>query len=783
MPAKILVVDDEPTMHLLIQKAFRRKLRQGEYEFLFAHHGVEALEQLDAHPDVDVLLTDINMPQMNGLTLLSKLASRQVETPKAIVISAYGDLRNIRTAMNQGAFDFLTKPINFEDLDITLSKTLNYVTQLKEAQIQKEQAQIAQTELSRQKALRESEQRIVQFLDAVPIGILVVDANGQPYYTNRSATELAQGITLLTSDVPGSLNAYRSNSNKPYPSETQPLAQALRGQSVTVDDLELHSAERTIPLEIAATPVYDATGQVVYAIATLTDITERKRAAQLLADYNRTLETQVAERTEALRASEATNKAMLTAIPDVLVRLTAEGLCQDVRQSSTVDTVLGSPSFWSVGKRLDELFPPEIAAQQLHYLHQALNTDQFQVYEYALPAHPNQPSRYEEARLVKLTDHEVLMMVRDISDRKRAEVALTTAKEAAEQANHAKSSFLASMSHELRTPLNAILGFSQLLGGDQSLNLQQRDNLQIINRSGEHLLCLINDILTMSKLEAGQDKLHISRFNFHQMLLSLYEMHRLMAQKKGLQLVLETDPSLPKIVRSDESKLRQIFSNLMGNAIKFTSSGTVIVRVELKSSASVETEPACVQVEVEDSGPGIAADELDLLFEPFVQTSSGEKSKEGTGLGLSISREYVQMMQGEITARSQLGVGSIFSFQVPLQVDEVAALVLDEALTSPALSESGVTVTLQPSNATDAVGPLEDILHPEDFADLEPGWIGQLHIAALTIDNTMLQSLLEQLPPTSATLKDKLLKLVEEFRFDLILEALRVTYPDQYSED
>ncbi|MGB0560601.1 MAG: ATP-binding protein [Spirulinaceae cyanobacterium] len=798
MPAKILVVDDEPTMHLLIQKAFRRKLRQGDYEFLFAHNGVEALAQLDAHPDVDVLLTDINMPQMNGLTLLSRLAERKIEIPKAIVISAYGDLRNIRTAMNQGAFDFLTKPINFEDLDITLSKTLNYVGQLKEARVEKQRAQLAQTELSRQKALREGEQRLVQFLEAVPVGILVVDATGHPYYTNRCATELVQQTTLLMPESPIFANAYYASSLAPYPPEQQPLVKALQGKSLIVDDLALVLGDRTLPLEVAATPIYDAQGKVMYAIATLTDITERKRTEQLLADYNHTLEAQVAERTAALQASEATNNAMLRAIPDVLVRLTASGRCQEIRPHPTL-TPSNSPSPWtmgqqSVGKQLTELFPPALAAQQMQYLNQALATEQLQVYEYTLPTPPSQSAHYEEVRIVKLTDDEVLMMVRDISDRKQAEAALQLAKESAETANRAKSAFLASMSHELRTPLNAILGFSQLLGGDQSLNGQQRDNLQIISRSGEHLLCLINDILTMSKLEAGQDKLHISRFNFQQMLRSLYEMHRLIAGKKGLQLNLETDRQLPQNIWSDESKLRQIFANLMGNAIKFTSAGSVTVGVTLQQidppgveQSTLEQQDqkdgegtqAWLRVTVEDTGPGIAESELQLLFEPFVQTSTGEKSKEGTGLGLSISREYVQMMQGEIGSCSQLGVGSQFFFRIPLRVDNFEPMSLES------LSRAAADPT-QRSESNDLPSrdeALENGLQPQDLLGQDEAWVEQLYIAAIAIDNTAITDLLNQLPPESNRLATKISQLVEQFRFDLLLEALRVAYPAQCSED
>lgn len=240
------------------------------------------------------------------------------------------------------------------------------------------------------------------------------------------------------------------------------------------------------------------------------------------------------------------------------------------------------------------------------------------------------------------------------------------ARRKAEAANCAKSIFLSNMSHELRTPLNAILGFTQVMERDRELDGRHQEHLKIVSRSGEHLLELINDVLEMSKIEAGHKTLNIESFDLYHLLDCLFKLLQLQATNKQLSFQIQRSPELPQYIKGDRGKLRQILINLLGNAIKFTEKGEVRLSV---TSHQLLTTPFIhhLRFEVRDTGSGISSEELNVLFKPFVQTETGRNSGEGTGLGLPISRQFVKLMGGDLKVESQVGCGTQFYFTIPVR--------------------------------------------------------------------------------------------------------------------
>jgi PAS domain S-box-containing protein len=276
---------------------------------------------------------------------------------------------------------------------------------------------------------------------------------------------------------------------------------------------------------------------------------------------------------------------------------------------------------------------------------------------------------------------------------------LVLARDAAETANRAKSIFLANMSHELRTPMNAILGFSSLMRQDPDLRPEQRDNLDIINRSGEHLLTLINDVLEMSKIEAGRTQLDITPFDLGNMVRDVADMMHLRAQQKGLQLLIDQSSQFPRYIKGDEARLRQIFINLIGNAVKFTQQGGVTVRL-----STIEDAISHLIIEVKDTGPGISSADQQRLFQPFVQLGKQAADNKGTGLGLAITRQYVQLMNGSISVDSTLGKGSLFRVELPLEEATASEVNL------PAKAMQGEVIGLAPNQPSYRILIVEDQL-------------------------------------------------------------------------
>ncbi len=270
------------------------------------------------------------------------------------------------------------------------------------------------------------------------------------------------------------------------------------------------------------------------------------------------------------------------------------------------------------------------------------------------------------SRAIKERENE-LIQHRDHLEELVAErtVELTIAKEQAESANRAKSEFLSSMSHELRTPLNAILGYAQILRLHNNLSDIQRQQIDIMRNSGEHLLTLINDILDVGKIEANKMEVEDAVFDLPALLSQVFNLTKLRAEEKELQFHYEAETPLPAYVHGDERKLRQVLLNLLSNAVKYTRRGSVTMRVSYGRAGEGR-----FRCEVTDSGIGIPADKLDLIFEPFTQLATDRQAREGTGLGLNITKRLLQLLDGELGVESTVGKGSTFWMELPLPVLE-----------------------------------------------------------------------------------------------------------------
>lgn len=391
-----------------------------------------------------------------------------------------------------------------------------------------------------------------------------------------------------------------------------------------------------------------------------------------------------------LRQSERRYKMLFDSFTDVVLVFKLDGHIVDANQTASQHlgisrTQLLQMNLWDLddsgltstehAERIDAVCKYGHANQELHYLRsdgaRLVFDASMRVIEYGgVPAIISVARDITERKRISDELHQLTAeLEKRVSARtaelERSNAALADAKAEADRANRAKSLFLASMSHEIRTPLNAILGFSQLLLHDSTISVEQREQMVTINRSGEHLLALINDILEMSKIEAGRAHVNLSAFDLGALVKDIATMFKLRAQSKGLSLVVKIS-DLPPAVISDENKIRQIFINLLGNAVKFTEHGQITWRVRTTDGNRLLTT-------VEDTGPGIEAEDLARLFDKFVQASHGVRAG-GTGLGLAISREFARLLGGDVVAESQPGRGSSFHFSIPLTEGSAADL-------------------------------------------------------------------------------------------------------------
>jgi PAS domain S-box-containing protein len=337
---------------------------------------------------------------------------------------------------------------------------------------------------------------------------------------------------------------------------------------------------------------------------------------------------------------------------------------------------------------------------------------------------------------------------------KNEQLELLTAE--AEAANRAKTIFLQTVSHEIRTPMNAILGYAQLMSQDPDLGMTAKANLKIISQSGEHLVALITDVLDMSKIEAGRTELNPARFNFRRLVDNLASMFRLSAQAKALRFEVLFDGESVVHVIADEGKVRQIFINLLGNAIKFTASGLVKLHLALYRRTANQL---WLSAKIEDTGLGISDEEQGRLFQPFSQIRRGLKAQEGTGLGLAIARSYARLMGGDITVTSVFGRGSTFRFEIPIASDE---LQIDP---SPSSLTDATRLRTEMATIPPAVNPLTLMELPVEL-------INGLHDAVQSGEKDRLDELIRGAGDLDTQVGAALKELADNYEYDALTSLL-----------
>jgi PAS domain S-box-containing protein len=498
-------------------------------------------------------------------------------------------------------------------------------------------------------ALRESEQRLADIIDFLPLATMVIDRAGRVTAWNRAM----EAITGTGRE--GILGKGDHEYALPFYGERRPILIDLvfaPEEDFATKYSHIHreggvlSAEAFIPklgivLVGYASPLYGSDGSIIGAIESIRDITDVRRVE--------------AE----LKEAEEKYRTILETMDSGYYEVDLEGnmlFCNPALRQflGYEETELPSLPF-------DAYMDRDEARRVLGIFKQVYTSGRPSGDFYWRLARKDGASAYSAASAYPVRNGRGAIVgfrgtVRDIT-------ILKEAKDAADAANRSKSVFLANMSHEIRTPMNAILGFAQLMERDPSLSAQSREHLDIINRSGEHLLMLINDILEMSKIEAGRATFVPTTFDLHALLQDIERMFHVRTDAKKLRFLLEKVGDVPRWAVTDEGKLRQVLINLLGNAVKFTEEGGIALRLTARAG---RPDTVDLLFEVEDTGPGMSDEELGRLFQAFEQTRAGVKSG-GTGLGLALSRGFVQVMGGSISVTSTLGRGTTFHVEIPVR--------------------------------------------------------------------------------------------------------------------
>ena len=479
-------------------------------------------------------------------------------------------------------------------------------------------------------ALSQSESRLKQFLEAVPVGIGILDASGNLHYTNERATQLlGKGATssVALEQISEFYGIYLAGTNQLYPAEALALVRALKGERTTADNLELHQGEKIIPIETWGTPVFDQDGAVAYAIVAFQDITKRKQAEQLVAEYNQILEQQVAERTRelereqvALQQSEATNRAMISAIPDLLIQMSQDGTYLEVVRSGNFQPF--NPQQLKAGVNVHSVLPPSIAQKRMEYTERAIRTGELQVYEQKITSEGQVYD--QEVRIVVNGEAEVLVMIRDISDRKQAEAASILA-----ERNRMAREIHDTLAQSFTSIIVHLDAASQRITVDPDAAQAHLKTGRILARSGLSDARRSVEALRPQILEEGDLQSALARLAAQ------------MFSHTPVQVLCNVAGEPHALSKEVETNLLRIGQEALTNAFKYANASEILVELRYDQSQCV--------LQVKDNGQGFESSSLWV----------------GQGFGLLGMTERAERIGAELTIQSQLGQGTAVVVKVP----------------------------------------------------------------------------------------------------------------------
>lgn len=617
VPIKILHLEDNPNDSLLVQLNLKKENLNFEYYFADNEHDFKAHL---TNQTIDIILSDYNLPGYSGADAMALIKNNYQHIPFVFVSGTLGEDAAIESLLN-GATDYVQKN-KLERLGPAIKRAI------RESRLQQEYQKTIDN-------LRQKEKQYHMLVEGMNEGIMLSDINDTILFVNQQTCDITG---YKEDDLIGKICneiLYDSENRKIILEKNSLWKQGIKD----IYEIELlRKNKKKLWIRINGSPVYDDIGKITGSISVFENINDRKKAEDELRKLTRAVDQS----------------------PGSIVITDTEGIIEYANPAtvklsgfSNEEMTNGKTNIFGSGKIRDEfeLIRESVKSGKIwdgEFQNLKKNGEYYWESDSISPIYNNSGA---------ITHF--LAIKEDVSERKKLTLELTLAEEKAEESDHLKSAFLANISHEIRTPMNGILGFAELLKIPKLSPDAQKRYIHIIEQSGNRMLNIINDIVDISKIEAGQMVIHIQETNVNQLLNDLLTCFTPEAKSKGLRLSFSTALTDEKSnIQTDHDKLTQILTNLIKNALKFTKSGTI--------NFGYTKNGEILEFYVKDTGVGISKDQAEMIFERFRQGSVAfNREYEGAGLGLSISKAFVQMLGGKIWVNSVLGKGSVFSFQIP----------------------------------------------------------------------------------------------------------------------